>query len=317
MDLITIVSKFNFYQQVRTLLHKLRTDELSGTEVLDKKIHFVSTLSLDSPDGQVAKIEHDVAGDSVVVTVNMNGLTGAMGALPTAYSEWLLERHYIYSDKSAKAFLDIFGHRLYCLDYLAWQKNHLYARVEVEREKPLHRANLALTGLLNSRSIFDSEHYAHLFSSSVKSMVNLEVWLGHYYGVTVHITPFVGSWSSVDCNETCLLGMAEQPLGIAPMLGHFRWDIQSYFNITFGPIYESDSYPYLPDGELYQELWNRIFYYVGPGLNFKVFLNIVGGIPSSLGEEQLGRHMCIGSKEKSRLLQVCKPFNFDNMMKGK
>lgn len=288
-------------------MHTLRIDKLSTTEVLDKKFQFISTLSLESPNGQIASIEQNFPEDSVIVTVNNNGLTGAMGALPTVYSEWLIDRHYNYSDNSAKAFLDIFGHRLYCLDYLAWQKNHLYARAESESEQPLHKANLALTGLLNSSSVFGSEYYAHLFSSSVKSMVNLEVWLGHYYGVQVTVTPFTGGWSSVENSETCQLGVQAQLLETAPMIGHFRWDVQSYFNITLGPMKESNSHHYLPDGEFHHELWYRIHNYVGPGLNFKVFLHLISESRSPLGDGQIGRHMCIGDQVASRLLQICKP----------
>lgn len=310
MDLKKVTSKFNFYQQVRILLLKLRTDKMSAIETLDKKIHFTSTLSLNSPNGQVERIESDFTGEPVIVTVSVNGLTGAMGALPTVYSEWLIERHTNYSDTCAKAFFDIFGHRLYCLDYLAWQKNHLYARAELESEQPLHKENLALTGLLNSFSYFGAEYYAHIFSLSVKSMVNLEVWLGHYYSVPVHVTPFTGGWSSVHLSETCNLGMKQQPLKIAPMIGHFRWDFQSYFTVTLGPMKESLSQAYLPEGEFYHDLWERINYYVGPGLNFKVFLNLIDGNSSPLGEGQLGRHLCIGDQLKSRLLQVYHPSNF-------
>lgn len=101
----------------------------------------------------------------------------------------MIGRQYRYGDHSAKAFLDIFGHRLYCLDFLAWQKNHLYALAEAQTGSPLQQATLSLTGLLTSQSISGGENYAHLFSSPVRSMVNLEVWLSHYYAVPVEITP--------------------------------------------------------------------------------------------------------------------------------
>ena len=138
MDLTRITSRFNFYQQVRTLLHKLRGDNTATAETLDAKLRIVSPLSLDAPAGQIAGIEQENPEDPLRITVWQNGLTGALGALPTAYTEWMIGRQYRYGDHSAKAFLDMFGHRLYCLDYLAWQKNHLYALAESQTQLPLH-----------------------------------------------------------------------------------------------------------------------------------------------------------------------------------
>ncbi|MGG9016259.1 type VI secretion system baseplate subunit TssG, partial [Escherichia coli] len=53
------------------------------------------------------------------------GLTGAAGALPVAYTEWLIEKKLRYNDYAPKAFMDMFDHRMYCLSSLSWQKMHL------------------------------------------------------------------------------------------------------------------------------------------------------------------------------------------------
>jgi type VI secretion system protein ImpH len=301
MDLTRITSRFNFYQQVRSLLRKLRDGNTTAAQILDNKLHFVSTLSLDAPDGQITSIEQEIPEGPLNITVWNNGLTGAMGALPTVYGEWLIERHYRYGDRSAKAFLDIFGHRLYCL----------YAHAESESEPPLKQATLAFAGLLISSSVFNEENYAHLFSSPVRSLVNLEVWLSHYYGTSVHIEPFTGRWKTVDETEHCQLGKQEQPLGIAPMIGRVRWEVQSHFDVTLGPIEQDKSQHFLPQGKFYQEVWARIREYVGPGLDFKVYLSITSenSSPSPLGEGQLGQHISIGRRASSRILQVYIPQN--------
>jgi len=309
MDLTRITSRFNFYQEVRTLLRMLRHGTTPASEILDGRLRLISTLFLDAPEGQIACIEQETAQDPLSVTVWQNGLTGALGALPTAYSEWMIEQHYRYGDDSAKAFLDIFGHRLYCLDYLAWQKNHLYARAESETQSPLQQATLALTGLLNVMSVSGTENYAHLFSSPVRSLVNLEVWLSHYYGVPVRITPFTGGWKTVDKTEHCQLGKPGQTLATAPMIGRVRWEIQSHFDVTFGPMEHDRSQHFIPKGKFYKEIWGRIREYVGPGLDFTVHLSISSRHtpPVPLGAGQLGLDICLGQRDPSLLLQICLP----------
>ncbi|WP_421671109.1 type VI secretion system baseplate subunit TssG [Rahnella sp. EDr1-12] len=313
MDLTRITSRFNFYQQVRTLLHKLRhrnaPADTPSADLLDARLRLISTLSLEAPAGQIASIEQETPEDPLRVTVWQNGMTGALGALPTAYSEWMIERHYRYGDHSAKAFLDMFGHRLYCLDYLAWQKNHLYARAESETQPPLQQATLALTGLLTSMSVSGGENYAHLFSSPVRSLVNLEVWLSHYYGVPVHITPFTGGWKTVDSAEHCQLGKPGQTLDTAPMIGRVRWEVQSHFDVTFGPMDQNQSQHFIPQGKFYQEIWGRIQEYVGPGLDFSIHLSISSRhtLPVPLGSGQLGLGICIGHRDPEQLLKVCLP----------
>lgn len=309
MDLTRITSRFNFYQQVRTILHKLCGSKNSTAEILDAQLQIVSPLSLESPTGQIISIEQASPDDPLRITVGQNGLTGTLGVLPTTYTEWMIERQYRYDDRSAKAFLDMFSHRLYCLDYLAWQKNHLYALAESQIQPPLEHARLALTGLLTSQSVSGGENYAHLFSSSVRSLVNLEVWLSHYYGVPVHITPFTGGWKSIEEIELCQLGKLGQTLESAPMIGHVRWEVQSHFDVTFGPMEQEASPHFFPQGKFYQEIWERVREYVGPGLDFSVHLSITSGNspPVALGGGQLGLNTCIGQRDPASQRLVCLP----------
>lgn len=309
MDLTSITSRFNFYQQVRTLLHKLRGGKACTVETLDSKFHFVSPLTLEAPAGQIVSIKQERRDAPLYVTVGQYGLTGALGILPTIYTEWMITRQYRYGDHCAKAFIDMFGHRLYCLDYLAWQKNHLYALAESQASPPLALATQALTGLLTSRSVSGGDNYAHLFSSSVRSLANLEVWLSHYYGVPVHITPFTGGWNTVEQDEYCQLGKPDQCLETAPMIGLVRWDIQSHFDVTLGPMSQQQSQDFIPQGKFYPEIWERIEEYVGPGLNFSVHLSITNGSSPilTLGCGQLGLDICIGQYDPAAQHLVCLP----------
>lgn len=306
MALRKIVSKFNAWQQVRTLLLKLADSKMSLVDLLDKKLRMTSTLSLSSPDGQVVKIEEESPNAPMTITLWQNGLTGALGALPLAYSEWMTERYYRYGDLSAKAFISIFEHRLYCLSYLAWQKNRLYVRAEFEPEIALKQEILALCGLLNTKPISMTERYGHLFTLPVRSQVNLGIWLSHYYRVPVTITPFVCVWQPVAESERCQLGCCRRTLGVALIIGEGRKDMQSHFRVQVGPVTDAVSHTFLPGGTNYQDIWIRIRQYVGLTLNFSIYLSIINDL-LPLGDSRLGLNAAIGSADSCATHQVCLP----------
>ncbi|ERK11411.1 putative protein ImpH/VasB [Serratia fonticola AU-AP2C] len=303
MDLTRITSKFSFYQQIRVLLRKLRDGKTPMLEILDRKLSLTSTLSLKKPDGQVASIARQLSEERLCVTLWQHGLTGGQGALPTVYTEWMIERHYRYGDDSAKAFLNMFDHRLYCLDYLAWQKNHFYVQAEFEARSLVQQIAQACTGPLTTAS----ERYTHLFSSPVRTVVNLEAWLSHYFSVPVQIRPFAGKWLPLSEIERCRLGHVDQKLESAPMIGSVRWDIQSHFNVILGPMEQTAAQHFIPQGKYYQEIWQRIREYVGPVLDFSIYLEISHSKAVPLGTGQLGFSASISQSEAMSVRQVCLP----------
>ncbi|MFT2793426.1 type VI secretion system baseplate subunit TssG [Serratia sp. T13T92] len=303
MDLTRITSKFSFYQQIRVLLRKLRDGKTPMLEILDRKLSLASMLSLKNPNGQVANIVRQLPEERLKVTLWQNGLTGVQGALPTAYTEWMIARHYRYGDDSAKAFLDMFDHRLYCLDYLAWQKNHLYAQAEFDARPLVQQVTQACTGFLTAAS----ERYTHLFSSPVRTVVNLESWLSHYFNVPVQIRPFTGKWLPVSQKERCYLGHFGQKLESAPIIGSVRWDIQSHFDVILGPMEQAAAQYFIPHGKYYHEIWQRIREYVGPVLDFSIYLEIKHSKAVPLGAGQLGFSASISQSDAMSVRQVCLP----------
>ncbi|WP_227744166.1 type VI secretion system baseplate subunit TssG [Hafnia paralvei] len=296
---MNLMCKFNFYQQIRLLLRRFRDGSTSDATLLDEKINLKSTLSLSSPDGEVQSITEDT-NSKVNVTAWYNGLTGSMGALPTSYSEWMIERYYRYGDCSAKAFIDIFGHRLYCLDYLAWQKNHLYALAEAENKTPLFNVMLSMTGLLNSSNLLTLPRHLSLFAAPIRTMVNLEQWLTQRFNTEVSVIPFTGGWHSVDKKYCCILGDSIRTLGDAPMLGKNYIALDSEFEVELGPMSAEFSHKFLKNGDLSNDLWNSIRNYVGPLINFSITL-LITSIELDiypLGKQTLGYDCCIGTEKK-------------------
>lgn len=308
MALIPVVSKFNLFQQIRLLLRLCRDGKTSDAALLNEKLRITSPLTLDAPQGQVGRLSQESADAPVEISALYNGLTGAVGALPTAYSEWLIERQYRYNDGAAKAFIDLFEHRLYCLDYLAWQKHHLYALAEAQTTQPLHQEILALSGLLNTTSRALSQH-ATLFASPVRSMVNLECWISQHFGVPAMIHPFTGGWRKVDSYECCQLGNSTNSLKVAPMIGCMRREAHSHFDVFLGPMSPEASQRFTSYSAEREELWSCVRDYVGPVLEFSVSLIISGTglVPRLLGQSALGLDLCLGHHDASYLHQVRLP----------
>ncbi len=81
----------------------------------DEAVRFRVNPRLGFPASEIQQLElHDDAPAEMMV--NFMGLTGPMGVLPYAYSEFILERLRA-KDSSFASFLDIFNHRAISLFY--------------------------------------------------------------------------------------------------------------------------------------------------------------------------------------------------------
>lgn len=277
------------------LLQLKKPGNIKPRQLLEDQLYFVSPLSLEAQRGEVGPIK-PLAKNRWQVQVSTHCLTGAMGALPTTYTEWLIERYYRYGDTAAKAFFDIFNHRLQCLRYLAWQKYHFYAQAEFDVGMPLSTAIRGLSGFSEGEISLQKERVATLFAHSVRSMVNLEAWLKTLYGIPVTITPFTGGWRRMGRSFCSRLGGQGQTLGEAPMIGSVYWDRQSHFTITLGPIQMPTACLFLPEGRNYDSLLLHIQEFVGPGLDFDIDLLIqhTGTSRTFLGTGRLGLDISVG-----------------------
>lgn len=309
MALIPVISKFNLFQQIRLLLRKYRDGHTPDASLLDEKIRIISTLSLEAPHGQVENLQQKDTDEVIQVTAWYNGLTGAMGVLPTTYTEWLIERHYRYSDSSAKAFIDLFGHRLYCLDYLAWQKNHFYALAESQKPLPLHLWQMALSGLLTGATLPLLAPHSALLASPVRSMINLERCLSQRFGVPAQIIPFTGSWREVDTQVCCQLSNPTQPLATAPMLGCMRREVHAHFDVLLGPMSPEISQCFISRERTWQGVWSFVRDYVGPALDFSITLTISSADIEfrPLGQSAIGLDLCLGHNADSYFHQIRLP----------
>ncbi|MGB7801763.1 type VI secretion system baseplate subunit TssG [Buttiauxella sp.] len=309
MDLSKILSPHNFFQQVRLMLRSLTREQgKDSRQALEEQLYFVSPLSLDAPKGDISSVT-SLEKQRWQVEVAAHGLTGALGALPTVYTEWMIDRYYRHGDKTAKAFLDIFNHRLHSLRYLAWQKYHYYAMAEFSASRPLSQAIRSLSGVAHSTPSLQQERFADVFAHSVRSMLNVETWLKHRFAVAAKVTPFTGGWQVMEPALCCRLGEPAQTLAAAPMLGSVYWDRQSHFTVTLGPVPMKNAGQFLPKGKHYQNLWSHIREYVGLGLDFDIDLLIenTSNVMTPLGVGQLGLDICLGPSAGADLHKIRLP----------
>lgn len=192
-----------------------------------------------------------------VVTVSYLGLGGAMGPLPTPYSEHLAAG--VRSGQTAgRDFLDFFNDRLIrssidlarlfrpVLQPVLPQQSDLARRLYavlglatpglVEENPGFAASLLPLAGLLNQQPLS-----AHAIERAVSS----------YFGVKARVIPFRGGWMRLPAEHRTILGRAgrNNRLGETTMLGGKVWDQSANITLEIGPISLDRAEGFLPPGQ--------------------------------------------------------------------
>lgn len=265
-DLIAEIGKdgprFRFFQAVRLLALAERHKDASG---MPARLRFDTPLSLSFPASEILDAQPcAVAADgdetnaiALRLTVGFMGLTGPSAALPTAYTELLIERRNFHRDTAAHRFLDIFSHRAVSLFYQAWRKHRAHLAYEAGDRDSFTRNTLDLVGIglksLQARlqregGIPDMllSHFAGLLSQRPVSAVSLAALIRGYFKVDAVIEQFVGQWIAVpDAEQTCL-GKQSCVLGEDAFTGARTWDRQNKMQIRLGPMDEARFADFLP-----------------------------------------------------------------------
>jgi type VI secretion system protein ImpH len=204
------------------------------------------------------------------MAVNFFGLSGALGVLPTRYSELILERLHA-RDATLRDFLDIFNHRLISLLYRAWEKYRFPIAYERSGEDPVSGYLLALIGLgmpaLRGRQVISDQAligYEGLLAQFPRSATAFRQILTDYFGVLAEVEPFAGCWRPLDSgSQTMLEGgfSRSEQLGAGVVMGDEVWDQQSLVRLRLGPMPLATYNSFLPGGDAHEPLraWARFF----------------------------------------------------------
>lgn len=300
--------RFSFVQAVRILerLYPQRTPVGEEIETGSEVVRFKSSPSLAFPPSEIRALRPPRAGGAAEMEVGFLGLAGALGPLPTSFTERILER-VRRGDATARDFLDLFNHRLVSLFFRAREKYRPPLSSRPPDEGRVAGCLYALEGLgtpglrgrmgVRDRSLL---YYAGLLVGTQRSMVGLERMLGHYFETTARVEPFLGAWYSLSDDQLTRLGSTEsetagqnRALGSTAVLGRRVWDQQAVFELRLGPLTYRQLLELLPASPGYGTLCALVRFYVGDELDFRFRLVVAAAeVPATrlgrAGDARLG-----------------------------
>jgi len=262
-----------FFQAVRLLERLYPERNPVGLFVTpdSEVVRFASLPTFAFPASEIQSYEPSGEGPGELV-VNFMGLSAAVGALPHAYTEFLLERARA-KDRGPEDFFDLFNHRVISLFYRAWQKYRFY--IAYERggagddavTSTLYRLiGLGTKGLRKRMEIADDAclYYAGILSHTTRTSQGLRRLLEDYFAVPVSIEEFTGLWNRLPpANLTflCETGTYAERLGMGTIVGDEVWDQHGAITVRLGPMKFDRYQQFLPGGSAHRELraWLRFY----------------------------------------------------------
>lgn len=304
--------RFSFVQAVRLLEEMaVRADRTSPGEGVDPErevVHFSHAVRMDFPPNDVEEVkEAREPGKPVQMTVNLLGLAGALGPLPTPVSELIVERVF-RKDEAMRDFLDIFNHRLVSLLYRERKKY----RPALDARGPdcgrvasvlyaflgLATPNLQRRMEMSDRSLLP---YAGLVLDRHRSMTGLKRLLEDYFELgtgggeavqrerrrggrqsAVKIEQFQGRWTRIEKDDLTHIGTdyqggRNQILGRGAVLASRIWDQQASIEIQLGPLTLDQYMAFLPIGRSHDALFAAVRFYLREELGFSFRLELTAG----------------------------------------
>ncbi len=290
--------RFSFFQAVRLLVasgaaKRLHAPdgELGGmSNIHEEPLRFRSLAGLEFPPAEIVSIsessrtadrqtaderdpsadqDHEVdegeetptSGRPLEVEVAFWGMFGPAGALPTHYTQLVIDRSR-HRDLSLRDFLDLFGHRQLSFFYRAWEKHHVAAgferaaRTGRRGDDPLREMLLAIvgraTGGLRDRLHVTDDACLYYGGPFVNrpSAESLRQILADYLSLPVEVLSLWGQWLRLPESEQTRIGALDghARLGTDTVLGERTWDPISKFRVRVGPVGWSDFRRLMPTG---------------------------------------------------------------------
>ncbi|MEP6923199.1 MAG: type VI secretion system baseplate subunit TssG [Pyrinomonadaceae bacterium] len=298
--------EFRFFQAVRLLerMYPERSsvgrDNLPGTEV----VRFRSLPTLRFPASEVYELR-ETSDDftdlrKVEMFVNFMGMVGAVGVLPSHYTELVVER-VRYRDETLWDFLDIFTHRAISLFFRAWEKYRFpigYERVgRAGNQRGAENQSddftdflfdfigLGTRGLRGKLGLPDESllPYAGLISNKPVSVTAIEQTVHDYFAIPVKVEQFFGQWLALDQESITQLGAVNSRLSVNAVVGTRIFDNQSKFRVRIGAVSFEKFRGFLPNGTAYKAICSLIRFLAGEEFDFDLQLILIAKeVPSCI-----------------------------------
>ena len=244
---------FDFDQAVVVLEHMHKTssqnahDNLSplgdSSDLTREALTIKSHVSLSTPASELQKLDFD--SGKPTLWINFLGLAGALGPLPTPYTEMVIDRTR-FKDTSFRDFLDIFNHRIAGMWHRVHKKVHVGIAQVLPQDSIIGQCLLRLAGISHEKVIDGTAlneatllTYQSLLWKQPHGSMGLKQMLHHHFGVNVDIHDFEGAWRQASPEETTRIGMIQgqwNTLGQTTILGSKCWDQMAGIRIDIGPL---------------------------------------------------------------------------------
>ena len=275
---------FEFFQAVRLLeiLFPERIPVGEGSDPSRVVVMFQAKTGLDFPASEVERvIPPEKPGEAARMKVNVLSLSGALGPLPHAYTEVVLDR-LKHHDTAMRDFLDIFNHRLISLLYRVRKTMRLGFDFKSPDRDPFHRFFYCLgglgTGWLRGRMQAPDRsllYYTGLLAMQPRSMAGLEAILSDFFGVPVQGRAYRGKWYNLEDTQVTRIGGwrgQNRTLGVNAVLGGRVWDQERTFRLVLGPLTFRQFEDFLPINDGFTHLCELTRFYTGDEFDYDIQL---------------------------------------------
>jgi type VI secretion system protein ImpH len=262
-SLIDEPQRFQFVQAARVLLRWMVRNGVPYERALAHVLRFQNSLSLNFPAGEIEALLidsaacgsdtgllqalRDQAGTQISLVPTFLGLLGANGALPLHATERIAAVWRRDGDASARAFIDLFSHRMVSMFFQAWSKYRLEQTVDIQGKDGQLPLLMALAGQRGGDEIDHvAGYYAGLLRTRPVAANSVSRILSNHFGVPIVLEPFVEAWDDIPDNQRSRLGRKIARLGYGATLGGRlrRRDIHARLNL--GPLDKAGLERFLP-----------------------------------------------------------------------
>ncbi len=297
-ELFEECGSFNFFQAVSLLEREYCHPGQVGQATGKNNLFFQTDNSHAFPKSDISSI--DITPDNVL-TMRMAflGLYGICSPLPAYFSDPLITEEG--SQSALRAFLDIFGHRVYALFYRAWKKYRLQAQW-VEGPNPVLDMFQGLLGQQSTAPGSNKLQFMTSYINRTRSARSLEDLLKGYLRTPhVKVLQFIARW--LDNPNKVALGQSPYRLGGDTVLGHSIQHVGAAFRVEIGPLPYDEYSKFLPNSSgkhneaeslLTSQVKDLIKGFLRDPLDFDimVYVNHDDQAPAGLGDDRTRLGVC-------------------------
>lgn len=236
---------FDFDQAILILecIQKAKTSLGEGSSPVFEAVTLKSNVSLAPPVSELQRL--DDTADKPTLWINFLSLAGALGPLPTPYTETVIQRTR-EKDTSFRDFLDIFNHRLASLWHRFHKKIHTGIAQILPQDSSIGKCLLQLAGISHNRLIEGTAlnemtllTYQNLLWKQPHGIIGLERLLHHHFGISIETHEFQGTWREASMSEVSRIGTHQgqwNALGETTLLGSKTWDQMAAIRIDINDL---------------------------------------------------------------------------------